>query len=224
MHYVSRHRAFGKPYRLLDVGQKPRRRVLFYMEQHVVDCVDCLDARLVRGVVLVFELQMLVLELIEIGAQLFVLRANFGIVRAARHIHILIEQRQRSVKVATAVLLIYLAVYKHRLGHLLADAHYGIERGQRVLEYHGYPVAADFAKLLFGNFHQILSVVQYLAAFLNRVVGEYAEYGARRHRFARTAFAHDCERFARVQIEIYIAHRLHLPAVGAERYFQILYG
>ena len=116
-----------------------------------------------------------------------------------------------------------LAFYKHRLGHLLADAHNRVKAGQRVLEYHRYLVAAKLAELLLGDLHKVLPVVQYLAALFYRVVGEYAEHRARRDGLARAGLADYGERLALVEVERNIAHRLDLASVRAERYAKIFY-
>ncbi len=164
---------------------------------------------------------MLVFEFVEIFTFEFVLFADFPVVGSASFVHRLVEARQKRIEIFSAFALIYLALYEHRLGHLLADAHYGIETRHRVLKDHRNLISAKLVELLLGNLHKILSVVDYLSAVFYRVACKYAHYGAVCDGFARTAFADDCQRFALVQIEADVAYGLNFSAVRLEAYFKV---
>ena len=77
-------------------------------------------------------------------------------------------------------------------------------------------------EFLLGDLHEILSVVDDLAALFDRVIGKNAEHGARRDRFSRTALSDDGERFALIEFEADVADRLHLAVRGTERDAEIV--
>ena len=77
---------------------------------------------------------------------------------------------------------------------------------------------------LFGQFREILPVVNDLSAFFDRVPRENAEHGFRRDRFPGARFAHDRERFALIKVEIDPSYRLYFAVFRAERDFQVFDG
>ena len=168
---------------------------------------------------------MFILELIKIVTFMPVFLFYEAIVlRAARLVHASVDFPERPVELPARLSLIYLAFDEHGFGELFSHAHDGIEAGHGILEYHGDFVAADLVKILFADFHQILSVVDDLAALFDGVARENPHDGAVRHRFSRAAFSDDGERFSLVKVKTYVSYRLYFSSVRPERNFQRVYG
>ena len=75
------------------------------------------------------------------------------------------EQLGLGVIGAPCFTLICLTIEDHSLGELGADPDDRVKAGQGVLEDHGDAVAADLVEILFANLHEVLTVINYFAAF-----------------------------------------------------------
>ena len=78
------------------------------------------------------------------------------------------------------------------------------------------PVAADLVEILLVDLHQVLAVVDDLAALGDGVLGEDAHDGSRRDGLAGTGLADDGQRLALLKVEADVSHRLDRTVVGAE--------
>ena len=205
---------------LLDLAQAGARvgqRVLLDQEQDVLD----LDQRFLRGleglVIVALQLDMLHLEAAELGALCPGLLCGRGIALA----HDLFEQTHLFVEVLAVVALARFALEHHGLGQLFADAHDGVQAGQRILENHGDFVAANLIEVILADLEQILAVVENFAVLDDRVAGQNAQDSLRGDGLTRAGLAHDGERLALVKVKADVPHRLHLAGDRAERNAQI---
>jgi hypothetical protein len=93
-------------------------------------------------------------------------------------------------------------VERERLRYLTADGVNGVQAGHRLLEDHGYAVAADRADLLFARLPQILALELNLAGdYAARRVGDEPQNRQRGDALAATAFTDQGDDLARIKIE-----------------------
>ena len=190
--------------------------MFFELEQQIVYVYERVLRRLLRLVICIFQGEVLIFEFIEISALFAVGCVRGGVVPRGK-IHIAVDAAEHRVEILARFPAAEFALDDHRLGHLFADAHDGIETGERILKDHGDLVAADLVEPLFLDLHQILPVVDDLAALLDGVGREDAEDGARRDRLARPRFADDGERLSPVQVETDISDCLNVSGRRLER-------
>ncbi len=112
-------------------------------------------------------------------------------------------------------LLAHAAMQLQDFHHLLRDRVQRVERGHRLLEDHGDLVAAHLPQLLLVGLQQVLSFEQDLPAWMaGRRVGQELQHRQRRHRLARTGFAHQRHRLALADVEGDVVDgRRHLAAL-----------
>ncbi|MNY13565.1 hypothetical protein D3C86_1467060 [compost metagenome] len=85
---------------------------------------------------------------------------------------------------------------------LLFDRVQRVERGHRLLEDHRDPVAADVADGFFLQVQQVLArILDGAGRVSGERVGQQAQDRVRGHRFAGTAFAHQRQGFAALDVE-----------------------
>src|SRR5215471_14738005 len=101
------------------------------------------------------------------------------------------------------------------LDDLVADREARIERGHRLLEDHGKPVAAQIAQGLVGCPQQIESVKMDRAGNLGGLFRQQPHDGERRHALAAAGFADEAQRRAMPDGEVYTIDRMRGPAVVA---------
>ena len=131
--------------------------------------------------------------------------------------------RQGFVKGNAALFAVCLILQKHCLGNLLTDSHDGVKGRQRILEDHRDLITAKLVHFLLRDTHQVLSVVQDLAALIDSVdggdthncLGGYGLTGAR--------FTNDGKSFTLVKIEGNVAYCLYLTGIRTERDLKIIY-
>ena len=139
------------------------------------------------------------------------------------HVHATVEFGKFAVEVVARVTSACARLEQHSLGQLFSDLYDGVKTGQRILEYHSYFVAAQFLEIFLGYLQQILSVVDDFSAFDDRVACQNAHYGAACNRLAAARLAHDCQRFALVQVKTDVTYGLHFAVLSAERNNQIFH-
>ena len=119
-------------------------------------------------------------------------------------------------RLCAGVVLVHLVVKPQHLRYLVAYFHYGVQCGQRILEYEAYPLAANAVEFILMHLCKVHSVIKNLAGFYYGVVRQYTHNGLDADGLARTGLADYRQRFAPVKVEIYAAHSLHQSAVSAE--------
>jgi hypothetical protein len=87
------------------------------------------------------------------------------------------------------------------LGDLDADRDHRVQRGQRVLEDHGHPAAAQVAQLAAAHGEQVLAVQVGAAAQLDALAGQQPHQGERGDRLAAARLAHQAHDLALVDLE-----------------------
>ena len=110
----------------------------------------------------------------------------------------------------------------HGLGQLALDGEHGVERGHRLLEDHGYFLAANLTHLLRIHAEQVLPAVKHLPlGDPARWPGNESHDRKRGHRFAAAALPHHRQRFALVDAVGHAIHGLDHAALGVETRVQI---
>ncbi len=108
------------------------------------------------------------------------------------------------------------AVADEHLGDLIADRQAGVERGHRLLEDHGQPVAAQIAHVVIGKLKQIAAVEHHRAVDLG-VFRQQAHQRERRDALAAAGFADDAESGSERDGEIDLIDCMrHAAAVAVE--------
>ena len=65
----------------------------------------------------------------------------------------------------------------HSFCYLLADTDYRVQRGQGILEYHSYLMAANLIELVLRNLQKILPPVHDISVLNDSIVGKYTHDG-----------------------------------------------
>ena len=193
--------------------------VLFNEEEDVVRFLQGFPGGLGGVVVGLLQLNVLELKL----AELFALFLDRGGVGAGGLGHVFLHGVQLAMEVLFAGALPGLALEKHGLGELLADAHNGVQAAQGVLEDHGDLVPAQAVEVVLANLQQVLTIVKDLAALHNGVARQDTQNGLGGHGLAGTGLAHDGHGFALVQVKADVPHRLYLAGSGSEGDAQMAY-
>ncbi len=123
-----------------------------------------------------------------------------------------LEERERRL---VGVVLGDIEVVAERLGDLVADAHYRVERCHRVLEHHrhlGAPIVAHRLRVGVAD----LAAFELDAAVAHHVAGQQSHDRARQHRLARTRLTDDADGLAPLQRERDAIDRAHKSALGLE--------
>ena len=109
------------------------------------------------------------------------------------------------------------AVDLNDLGHLIAHAVNGVERGQRLLKNHRNPVAANFLHLQLGKIRDVVAVEPNLTVFAkSSVLGQHRHDSPRRDGFARTGFTDDRQGFPARDFVRQAAHSIYSARNGLE--------
>jgi hypothetical protein len=95
---------------------------------------------------------------------------------------------------------------------LIADGVGGIERGHRLLEHHGHSVAAQRGEPRRRRRCEILRLEPEAAHAAARGRRQQAHQRERGHGFAAAGFADETQRFAALDAERHVAHRMQRPA------------
>ncbi len=108
----------------------------------------------------------------------------------------------------------------HHLHHLRIDTQHGVERGHRILENHGNPVAANGAKLPFRESPQIPALEKYLAARHLRWLIDQSHDRQAGYRFSRSRFSHKAHHFTGREVEIDVVDKGDAAFGGHDFSFQ----
>src|SRR5215469_4928727 len=124
-----------------------------------------------------------------------------------RNGHVLHRLNRRLASIASAHFL----MSKHRLGNLVSDAHYRIQRSHRLLEDHRYPRSTNSLNRARWNLQNVantssIALKQDLSTD-TRLLYEQSHNGQRSDRLARPRFPHQSQGFARGDTEAKVPHR-----------------
>ena len=163
-----------------------------------------------------FELLELFYEFLVVLGFLTVSAISVALVRAVK------KSVDLAVEIVSAVLSVDLVFKNHRFGKLFTDTNDGVEGGKRILENHRDFVASDLVEVFLVDFKKVFTVVEYLAAFDDRVVSENSENCSDRNGFTRAGLAYYAEGFAFFEVETDVSYCLNLSVTGSEGYFKIV--
>jgi hypothetical protein len=107
------------------------------------------------------------------------------------------------------LLLVEAGVNLQYFTDLVADPLDRVERGHRLLKYHGHAGAADRAQLGVGLGEKFIALQPDRAALnLHRALRQQAHHGLRRHRFAGAGFAHHADDLVGADGQVDTLHRM----------------
>ena len=104
----------------------------------------------------------------------------------------------------------------HRLGDLPADGDGGVQSGQRVLEYHGKELSAQFPHLPFGAAGDVPSVRSDGAGDDGGTLGEQSHDALAQNALAAARLPHQRQHFPRRHGKGHVPHRLDDPGGGGD--------
>src|SRR5450759_518542 len=108
-----------------------------------------------------------------------------------------------------------------RLHDLPADGVHRVERGHRVLEDHGYLVAANLHQLVVAAAEQ-LGPAKSDRAPESRGPGQHPEYSQRGHGLPGARLPHDAQDLPRLEPVAHAADGMHHPVIGGEVHGEVL--